>query len=84
MKTELLNNYIDNLTRDDIKNYISKESIPANESEIDIIYNSIKNDSDKILNNDFMNYLSDYKPVLNDELYNKIIEKYNQYKKFIE
>ena len=37
----------------------------------------------EILNN-FQNYIVKFKDKLNTNLYNKIIEKYNQYKKFIE
>ena len=79
-----LRNYINKLQKEDIINYLNKESITANNEEIDIIYNSIKNDFDYIINNDFNTYLEKYKSQLNEELYNKIIEKHNEYKKFIE
>lgn len=84
MKIDLIRNYINKLQKEDIINYLNKESISANNEEIDIIYNSIKNDFDYIINNDFNTYLEKYKSQLNEELYNKIIEKHNEYKKFIE
>lgn len=84
MKIELLKNYIDNLTKQDIINYLQKECITASEKEIDIIYNAIKNDNEEILNSNFNDYMLKYKLELNDELYKKIIEKYNKYKRFIE
>ena len=84
MKIDLIRNYINKLQKEDIINYLNKESITANNEEIDIIYNSIKNDFDYIINNDFNTYLEKYKSQLNEELYNKIIEKHNEYKKFIE
>ena len=84
MKKELLKSYINNLTKNDIVNYLSKECIPASNEEIDTVYNAIKNDYDEILETNFMSYISNYKLVFNEELYKKIIEKYNEYKKFIE
>lgn len=84
MKKELLKNYINKLTKEDIINYLSKECIPASPEEINIIYKAIKNDYEEILETNFMSYISKYKLNLNQELYRTIIEKYNQYKKFIE
>lgn len=84
MKKELLKNYINNLTKQDIINYLSKECIPASNEEIDLIYSAIKNDYDEILKSNFISYISKYELNLNKHLYQKIIEKYNEYKKFIE
>lgn len=84
MKKELLKNYINNLTKHDIINYLSKECIPASNEEIDLIYSAIKNDYDEILKSNFISYISKYELNLNKHLYQKIIEKYNEYKKFIE
>lgn len=84
MKKELLKNYINRLTKQDIINYLSKECVPASNEEIDMIYNAIKNDYEEILNTNFMSYISNYKLNFNQALYKKIIEKYNEYKKFIE
>lgn len=83
MKKELIKNYINILTKENIIDYLNKENIPFTNEEIDIIYNSIKKDYENILNNDFISYISNYKSSLNQSLYNKIIEKYNEYKKFI-
>ncbi len=84
MKIELIKSYINKLTKDDIVRYLNKENVPASSDEVDLIYNSIKNDFDYVLNNDFLSYLEKYKSRLNSNLYQKIIEKYNEYKKFIE
>jgi hypothetical protein len=82
MTRNLIINYIDKITKFDIEKYISKENIEHTKEEIDLIYQSIKNDYNEILNN-FQNYIVKFKDKLNKNLYNKIIEKYNQYKKFI-
>ena len=83
MNKNIIINYIEKITKQDIANYISKENIKHTKEEIDIIYNSIKNDYQEILNN-FQNYILKLKDKLNQNLYNKIIEKYNKYKKFID
>ena len=83
MNKNLIINYINKITKVDIEKYISKENIEHTKEEIDLIYQSIKNDYNEILNN-FQNYIVKFKDKLNTNLYNKIIEKYNQYKKFIE
>lgn len=84
MKKEILKGYISKLTKEDIINYLSKECICASNEEIDIIYDLIKNHNEEILENDFMSYISNYEHVFNRELYLKIIEKYNQFKSFLE
>ncbi len=84
MKKDLIKSYAKNITRDDIVAYLQKECVPASNEEIDMIYNAIKNDADEILNSNFMSYISNYKLNFNEELYKRIIEKYNEYKKFIE
>ena len=83
MYKNLILNYINKITKFDIENYISKENIEHTKEEIDLIYQAIKNDYNEILDN-FQNYITKFKGKLNTNLYNKIIEKYNQYKKFIE
>lgn len=83
MNKNLIINYINKITKQDIEKYISKENIQHTKEEIDLIYESIKNDYNEILNN-FQNYIQKVKDKLNPNLYNKIIEKYNKYKEFIE
>ena len=84
MKKQILEMYINKLTKQDIVNYLSKECIPASNEEVDLIYKAIKNDYNEILESDFNSYISNYKLTFNKSLYEKIIEKYNEYKKFIE
>ena len=84
MKKELIKNYVNKLTKDDIVYYLSKECIVASNEEIDKIYYIIKNDYEEILDSNFMSYVEKYKLEFNQDLYKKIIEKYNEYKKFIE
>ena len=74
MNKNLIINYIEKITKQDIQKYISKENIEHTKEEIDIIYQAIKNDYNEILNN-FQNYIFKFKNRLNTNLYNKIIEK---------
>ena len=84
MRKDLIKNYISKLTIEDIINYLKKEAIPASKEEIEILYKTIKTKYNEILDSDFINYIKDYQTKFNKKLYNKIIEKYNEYKKFIE
>lgn len=85
MKKELIiKNYINRITKQDIINYLSKECISASNEEIETIHNAIKNDTDELLKIDPISYIETHNISLNTELYKKIIEKYNEYKKFIE
>ncbi len=84
MKIDLIKNYISKLKKEDIINYLNKESIPYNNDEVNLIYEAIMSNYQNIDSINFMSYISNYKYNLNETLYNKIIEKYNEYKKFIE
>ena len=84
MKIDLVKNYISKLKKEDIINYLNKENIPYNNEEVDLIYEAIMSNYQNIDNINLESYISNYKYNLNETLYNKIIEKYNEYKKFIE
>lgn len=84
MKIDLIKNYISKLKKEDIINYLNKENIPYNNDEINLIYEGIMSNYQNIDKIDFMSYISNYKYNLNETLYSKIIEKYYEYKKFIE
>lgn len=84
MKLDLIKNYIKKLNKEDIINYLKKEHIEFCEKEVNLIYKTIKENYENLENIDFNSYIQKYKEFLNKNLYNKIIEKYNEYKKFIE
>lgn len=48
MNKNLIINYIEKITKQDIQKYISKENIEHTKEEIDIIYQAIKNDYNEI------------------------------------
>ena len=84
MKKELIKNYVNKLTKQNIIDYLSKECISASNEEIDLIYNTIKNNTDELLNSEPISYMQKHNIILNKQLMLKIVEKYNEYKKFIE
>ena len=84
MKIDLIKNYISKLKKEDIINYLKKENVQANNEEVDLIYSTIMNNYTNMENINFIEEITKFKDKLNNNLYNKIIEKYNEYKKFIE
>ncbi len=84
MKKELIKSYVNRLTKQNIIDYLSKECISASNEEIDLIYNTIKNNTDELLNSEPISYMQKHNIILNKQLMLKIVEKYNEYKKFIE
>ncbi len=79
----LVKKYVDSLTKEDIKNFANKEGIEISNNEINIIYSTIKSNIDILLSKDALSFIKRYKSHLSDEVYDKIIEKYNKYKDFI-
>ncbi len=84
MKIDLIKNYISKLKKQDIIDYLNKEEITADSNEIDLIYKTIKDNYQNIEAFNFEENIKLYKDKLNENLYKKIFEKYNKYKKFIE
>ena len=78
---KLIINYIkNNLSKDTIKEYALNNNYIITDQESIIIYNFIKENYESILNgND--NKLLDLKPLIREDLYNRIIYLYNIYKK---
>ena len=78
MKEKLIKSYISHLSKDDIIMYAKKNNIILNDTEIDIIYNNIKNNTDELLSNP-INVLNKYKNNLSSNTYNKLYELYTIY-----
>lgn len=78
MKEKIIKMYIDKLTKQDIINYINKNKLSVTNNEIDLIYDSVKQDYIIILNNP-INYLNNIKDKLSISTYNKLLELYTKY-----
>ena len=84
MNKNIIKKYADNITKEDILKFAQSENVSINNNELNTIYYIIKNKQDEILNGDFYNLIDNYKQNFNPLLFNKIIEKYEKYKKFID
>ena len=82
MNKLIIYKYIDRIRKIDIMNYGIKEGIELNDEEINLIYFYIKN---RYM--DFFNNTDDiYREIegnIRDNVYSKIIELYNKYKRYI-
>ncbi len=78
----LIENYIRNLTKEDINNFALKNAIYLNNNELDFTYSFIKNNYQKILNNpeafDYRKYKERYSSA-NYEKIITLIKKYSVY-----
>ena len=84
MNKNIIKKYADNITKEDILKFAQSENVSINNNELNTIYYIIKNKQDEILNGYFYNLINNYKQDFNPLLFNKIIEKYEKYKKFID
>lgn len=82
MNKSVIKRYAANVTKNDIVSFAYKENVMVSDAEVDIIFKAIHFDIDVLLE-DPIAYLEDYKDKLSDEVYLKLLEFYNKYKKFI-
>ena len=82
MNKSVIKRYAANVTKNDIVSFAYKENVMASDAEVDIIFKAIHFDIDVLLE-DPIAYLENYKDKLSDEVYLKLLEFYNKYKKFI-
>lgn len=78
----LIENYIRNLTKEDINNFALKNAIYLDEKELNFTYNFIKNNYQEILNDPNRFDYSKYKEYFSYNNYEKIvslIKKYSVY-----
>ena len=74
--------YIDRMTKEDIKSFISKNNYDVSNSEIDIIYFYIKNYNEEFFN-DPVFVLNKIKKDITPNTYSIILELYHRYRKYI-
>ena len=81
MYENIIRNYVSKLTLDDVKKYASIKNINANEKEMQIVYDFIKNHYDKLLSQDMSFIENNLKNKLRPSLYNTLLNLYNEEKK---
>lgn len=82
MYENIIKNYVDKLTKEDIINYSKKEDIFLNDNEINVIYYEIKNKWKQLYNGN-TRVITNLENKINNKAYNKLIDLYNTYKKFL-
>lgn len=82
MYENIIKNYVDKLTKEDIINYSKKEDIFLNDNEINVIYDEIKNKWKQLYNGN-TRVITDLENKINNKAYNKLIDLYITYKKFL-
>lgn len=83
MQKNLIKNYIKNMSKEDIYNYIEKNGYDATNKEVDIIYNHIKTYYNELLETP-LPYIRMLKDKISNDNYYLILELYNKYKNFIQ
>lgn len=82
MNKLIIYKYIDRIRKIDIMNYGIKEGIELNDEEINLIYFYIKNRYMDFFNNPD-DIFREIEGNVRDNVYRKIIELYNKYKRYI-
>ena len=82
MNKLIIYKYIDRIRKIDIMNYGIKEGIELNDEEINLIYFYIKNRDMDFFNNPD-DIFREIEGNVRDNVYSKIIELYNKYKRYI-
>ncbi len=80
MYLKLIENYIKNLTLNDITIFALKNNIELNNQELDFIYKTLKNDYQLLLSEDYLKVFSNGKNYLSPTNYEKILNLYLEYR----
>ena len=81
MKDKLLKNYINNLKKEDINAFALNNNITLSNEELDIIYDTIKNDYSNLLYGNHDIVFEQLKTKVSTDNYDKIIDLFFEYKK---
>ena len=81
MKDKLLKNYIKNLKKEDIKLFATNNNIIISNKELDIIYDTIKNEYENLLNGNHDQVFNKLNNKVSSDNYDKIINLFFEYKK---
>lgn len=84
MNKNFIKAYALRLTKEDVINFAIKEGINVTDSEATLFIDTIKDNIDYILDGNGLEVLESKKEYLSDEAYNKLLELFNKYKKFID
>jgi len=81
MYLDIIGKYINKLKKEDIQNYAVNNNTKLDNNELELIYNCIKTRW-KDIYNDGIKVINEYKNKLKDDTYKKIIEVYENAKRY--
>lgn len=81
MKDKLIKNYINKLKKEDISVFATNNNITLNDTELSIIYDTIKNDYESLLYGNHDKVFNELKSKVSSDNYDKIINLFFEYKK---
>ena len=76
----IIANYINKLSKRDLKNFALNNQIFLNNEEIDYVYKILKTDYKSLLNDNYISLFQNAKDNLSDINYKKIYNLYNDYR----
>ncbi len=83
MYKEIIKKYANNITAEQIKEYAQKEGTEVTIEEANLFTEIIHTRLDEMLNGNAIEVLNEYKDKISEKSYNKLLELYDKYKKFI-
>ncbi len=75
----LIERYMNRITKEDINNFALSKNITLSESELDFTYDFAKKNYQNILANPTLFNINRYKSHYTEENFNKIVKVYNEY-----
>lgn len=84
MNIYVIENYVNRLTKDDIRRFALKQSVTLGNDEVAFIYTYIKKNYKNIIFGNPKDVLTDIKDEVKANTYNKIVNLYMQYKDKLE
>jgi len=84
MNKSLIKAYAMNLTSDKVKDFALKEGIQISDEEANLFLSTIRDNADYILDGYGLEVIESKKNMLSEDAYNKLLELFNKYKKFID
>lgn len=87
MISKLIENYVNKMTISDVKNFALSNNINLNNTELDIVYNTIKKNWYTLIYGDYTSIFNNIKDKFDTNTYKKIEELFfyfkNKYQKFL-
>ncbi len=72
------------LTPDKVKEFALREGISVSEEEANLFISTIQDNADYILDGHALEVIDSKKSMMSEDSYNKLLELYDKYKKFVE